>query len=114
LQLPLGAEENFRGIVDLVTMKAVVWEEESLGARYRQEEIPADLQDAARAARDRLLETLADTDERLMEKYLNGEEIPEAEVRAAVRASTVAMKVVPVICGSAFKTKGVQALLGAA
>src|SRR5882762_1711636 len=73
LQLPLGAEENFRGIIDIVTMKAIVWEDESLGARYRQEEIPEDHLEAARASRERLIEALADVDERLMEKYLNGE-----------------------------------------
>jgi elongation factor G len=113
LQLPLGAEENFRGILDLVTMKAIVWEDESLGARYREEEIPPDQLDAARAARERLLEALADVDEGLMEKYLNGEAISEAELRAAVRAGAVQMKLVPVVCGSAFKNKGVQPLLDA-
>src|SRR5213592_5065015 len=75
LQLPLGAEDNFRGVIDLVTMKAVVWEDESLGARYRQEDIPEDHLEAARASRERLVEALADVDERLMEKYLNGEAI---------------------------------------
>jgi elongation factor G len=113
LQLPLGAEENFRGVVDIVTMKAVVWEDESLGARYRQDEIPDDLADAARAARERLLEALADVDEKVMEKYLDGKDITEAEVRAAIRAGTVQMKLVPVVCGSAFKNKGVQPLLDA-
>src|ERR671937_3100026 len=72
LQLPLGAEETFRGVIDLVTMKAIVWEDESLGARYRQEEIPDDVREAANAARERLLEALADVNERLMEKYLDG------------------------------------------
>jgi elongation factor G len=113
IQLPLGAEDTFRGAVDIVTMKAIVWEDESLGARYRQEDIPADMQDAARAAREKVLEAAADQDERVMEKYLNGEEISEAEVRAALRAATVAMKIVPVVCGSAFKNKGVQPLLDA-
>jgi elongation factor G len=113
LQLPLGAEEAFRGVIDLVTMKAVVWEDESLGARYRQEEIPADLRAAAERARERLLEAVADIDERLMEKYLDGGAITEAEVRAAIRAGTLAMRVVPVLCGSAFKNRGVQPLLDA-
>ena len=113
LQLPLGAEDGFRGVVDLVTMKAVVWEDESLGARYRQDEIPDDYAEAARAGRERLLETLADVDERLMEKYLNGEAISEAEVRAAIRTGTVKMQIVPVVCGSSFKNKGVQPLLDA-
>jgi elongation factor G len=113
LQLPLGAEDEFRGVVDLVTMKAIVWEEESLGARYRQEEIPADVLDAAKAARERLLEAAADANERLMEQYLNGEDISEAELRAAIRAGAVRMQHVPVLCGSAFKNKGVQLLLDA-
>jgi elongation factor G len=113
IQLPLGSEESFRGIVDVVTMKAIVWEEESLGARYREEEIPADIRPAADAARERLVEAVADVDERLMEKYLEGTAISEGEVRAALRAGTVQMKIVPVICGSAFKNKGVQALLDA-
>jgi elongation factor G len=113
LQLPLGAEETFRGIVDLVTMKAVVWEDESLGARYRQEDVPADMQDAAAAAREKLIEAVADVDESLMEKYLDGGAISEAEVRAALRAGTTQMKIVPVLCGSAFKNKGVQPLLDA-
>jgi elongation factor G len=111
LQLPLGAEESFRGVIDLVTMKAVIWEDESLGARYREEEIPADQLETAKAAREKLLEALADVDEHLMEKYLNGEPISEAELRAAIRQGTVQMKLVPVTCGSAFKTKGVQNLL---
>ena len=113
LQLPLGAEENFRGVIDLVTMKAVVWEDESLGARYRQEDIPEDHLEAARASRERLIEALADVDERLMEKYLNGEAISEAEVRAAIRTGTLRMQVVPIVCGSSFKNKGVQPLLDA-
>src|SRR5436190_1737898 len=113
IQLPLGREEAFRGVIDLVTMKAIVWEDESLGARYRQEEIPAGEREAAHAARERLLEALADVSERLMEQYLNGEEIAEEEIRAAIRAGTVLMKIVPVVCGSAFKNKGVQLLLDA-
>src|SRR3989475_1817343 len=113
LQLPLGVEEEFRGIIDLVTMKAVVWEDESLGARYREEEIPADIRPAAEAARERLLEALADVSESLMERYLNGETISEADIRAVLRTGTVEMKLVPVVCGSAFKNKGVQPLLDA-
>jgi elongation factor G len=113
IQLPLGAEDTFRGAVDIVTMKSIVWDDESLGARYREEEIPAGMQDAVKAAREKVLEAVADQDERLMEKYLNGEEISETEIRAALRAATVAMKIVPVVCGSAFKNKGVQPLLDA-
>jgi len=113
LQLPLGREEAFRGVIDVVTMKAIVWEDESLGARYREEEIPAAEREAASAARERMVEALADVSERVMEKYLNGEEIAEEEIRAAIRTGTVQMKIVPVVCGSAFKNKGVQLLLDA-
>jgi elongation factor G len=113
LQLPLGAEENFRGVIDIVAMKAVVWEDESLGARYRQEEIPDSEREAVNAARERLLEALADTNERIMEKYLDGREISEDEIRDAIRAATLRMQIVPVVCGSAFKNKGVQPLLDA-
>ncbi len=113
VQLPLGVEEDLRGVIDLVTMKAVVWDDDSLGARYREDEIPEEYKERAAAARERLLEAASDVDEKLMEKYLNGEEIAEADIRAAVRAGTLAMKVVPVVCGSAFKNKGVQPLLDA-
>ena len=113
LQLPLGAEENFRGIVDIVRMRAVVWDNEDLGATFHDEDIPAGLAEAAAEAREHLLESLADVDEALMEKYLNGETISEDEIRAALRAGTLAMKIVPVTCGSAFKNKGVQPLLDA-
>jgi len=113
LQLPLGAEEHFRGVIDLGKMKAIVWDDENLGADYHEEEIPADLADAAAAAREKLLEAVSDVDEKLMEKYLNGEGISEDEIRAAVRTGTLAMKIVPVLCGSAFKNKGVQPLLDA-
>ena len=113
VQLPLGIEDDFRGVIDLVTMKAVVWEDESLGARYREEEIPADVRGAAEAAREQLLEAVADVSEPLMERYLNGEPISETDIRAAVRVGTLQMKLVPVVCGSAFKNKGVQPLLDA-
>ncbi len=113
LQLPLGKEEKFRGVIDLVRMKAIVWHDESLGAKYDEEEIPEDMRAAAAAARERLLEAVADVSEPLMEKYLNGEALSEDEIRAGIRAGTVAMKIVPVVCGSAFKNKGVQHLLDA-
>ena len=113
IQLPIGAEEHFRGIVDLVTMKALVWDDESLGARWREDEIPADMKDDVDAAREKLLEAVADVDERLLEKYLNGEAIDETEIRTAIRTATLQLKLVPVLCGSAFKNKGVQALLDA-
>jgi elongation factor G len=111
IQLPIGSEEHFRGVVDLVTMKAVLWDDDSLGARYRTEEIPADLQADAEAARGRLLEAVADVDEQLLEKYLEGQPIDEVELRAAIRKATLQLKFNPVLCGSAFKNKGVQLLL---
>jgi elongation factor G len=111
LQLPLGSEEHFRGVVDVVKQKAIVWDNEDLGASFHEEDVPADMADALADAREKLLEAIADVDESLMEKYLGGEPISEDEIRAAVRAGTLAMKLVPVFCGSAFKNKGVQPLL---
>jgi elongation factor G len=113
VQLPIGAEESFRGIVDLIAMKAILWDDDSLGARYRTEEIPADLLPTAEKYRAELLEAIADSDEALLEKYLDGGEISESEIREAVRKTTLAIKMIPVICGSAFKNKGVQPLLDA-
>ncbi len=111
LQLPIGTEENFRGVVDLVAMKAILWEDESLGARYKEEEIPAEMAEQVAEYREKLLEAAADADERLMEKYLEGAEIAEDEVRAAIRKATLGIKLVPVLCGTAFKNRGVQTLL---
>ena len=113
LQLPLGAEENFRGVIDVVRMKALAWNEDSLGAQFTEEDIPSDSVAAAEEARERLLEAVADVDETLMEKYLGGQDISEAEIRAAIRTATIKMTIVPVVCGSAFKNKGVQTLLDA-
>jgi len=113
LQLPVGAEDKFAGIVDLVTMKAVVWEDESLGAKFHEEPIPVDLQSQAAEYREKLLEAVADSDEAIMEKYLDGKEITEAELRKAIRHATLSLKIVPVVCGSAFRNKGVQPMLDA-
>ena len=113
MQLPIGAEDKFSGIVDLVTMKAVVWEDESLGAKFHEEEIPADLKDQAEEYREKLLEAAADGDEAVMEKYLEGKEISEAELRKGVRGATLSLKIVPVVCGTAFRNKGVQPMLDA-
>ena len=113
VQLPLGVEENFRGVIDLVGMRAIVWDDESLGARYRSEEIPPEYRDSAEAARERVLEAAADCDETIMEKYLSGEAISEDEIHRALRAGALSMRIVPVLCGSAFKNKGVQPLLDA-
>ncbi len=113
LQLPIGAEDKFSGVVDLVTMKAVVWKEESLGAKFYEEAIPADLQSQAAEYRDKLLEAVADSDEAIMEKYLEGKDVAETDLRKAIRQATLALKIVPVVCGSAFRNKGVQPMLDA-
>ncbi len=113
LQLPIGKEENFVGVIDLVAMQALIWDEENLGASFRTEEIAADMQADAEAARDKLLEAVADSDEALMEKYLEGQEIGIDELRAAVRKATLDLQIVPLLCGTAFKNRGVQPLLDA-
>jgi elongation factor G len=113
VQIPHGNEENFRGVIDLVRMKAVVWDEESLGARFHEEEIPESLLEEAKARREKLVEAAADADEGIMERYLEGQEPNETELRAAIRKAALDMKIVPVICGTAFKNKGVQPLLDA-
>jgi elongation factor G len=111
VQIPIGAEQNFKGVVDLITMKAIIWNDESMGAEYDVEEIPADLVDEAQEWRDKMLEIAANYDDALMEKYLEGEEITKEEIIAAIRKGTVAMEVTPMVCGSSYKNKGVQPLL---
>ncbi|MDA4109319.1 elongation factor G [Mycolicibacterium holsaticum] len=114
IQLPVGAEADFEGIVDLVEMKAKVWRGETkLGETYETVDIPADLVEKAEQYRNELLETVAETDEELLEKYLGGEELTVAEIKAAIRKLTVASELYPVLCGSAFKNKGVQPMLDA-
>jgi elongation factor G len=113
LQLPIGAEDKFIGVIDLVRMKAIVWEDESLGAKFRDEAIPEELASAASEYREKLIEAAADSDETIMEKYLEGREISEAELTKAIRSATLAIKIIPVLCGSAFRNKGVQPLLDA-
>nr|WP_089323718.1 elongation factor G [Desulfurobacterium atlanticum] len=113
IQIPIGAEDNFKGVVDLVRMKAIIWEEETLGAKFHEEEIPEDLIETAEEYREKLIEALADVDEEIMMKYLEGEEITEDEIKAAIRKGTLEIKFFPMICGSAFKNKGVQPLLDA-
>jgi elongation factor G len=113
IQLPIGVEEHFRGVIDLIGMKAILWDDDSLGARYRAEEIPSEFVEAAEQHREALLEAVAEGDEALLEKYLDGKEISESEIRAALRRACLDIKVIPVICGSAFKNKGVQPLLDA-
>ncbi|MEO7659768.1 MAG: elongation factor G [Pyrinomonadaceae bacterium] len=113
MQIPIGLEEHFKGVVDLITMKAFVWNDEAKGAKYDVTEIPADLVEAAKATREKLVEAVSAIDDDLMMKYLEGEEISEDEIRVALRKGTLAMKIVPVFTGSAFKNKGVQTLLDA-
>lgn len=113
LQIPYGAEEAFVGVIDLINMKAIVWEEETLGAKFHYEEIPAHLKDQAEEYRMLMLEKLADVNDAIMEKYLEGQEITPEEIKEAIREATCSLKLVPVLCGSAFKNKGVQPLLDA-
>ncbi len=115
LQLPIGAEDAFDGVVDLVEMKAITWRGTvEIGAEPTYEEIPpADLADKAAEYREKLLETVAESDEELMEKYFGGEELTVAEIKAAIRKMTVNSELYPVLCGSAFKNKGVQPMLDA-
>ncbi len=113
LQLPIGAEEKFRGLVDLVTMQAIVWDDESMGAKFDIIDIPADMVDDVEAAREALLEEISANDDELMEKYLGGEELTLDEIKAAIREGTRNIDFCPVLCGSAFKNKGVQTLLDA-
>ncbi len=113
IQIPIGAESDFRGVVDLITMKGIVWKDETLGAEYEIIDIPEDLQDLAQEWREKLIETLAEFNEDIMLKYLEEEEITEEDLRRAIRKSTIAFEVVPVLAGSAFKNKGIQPLLDA-
>jgi elongation factor G len=113
LQIPIGSEDAFVGVVDLVAERALYWEDESLGAEMREGEIPTELAEPVSAARDRLLEAAADFDEELMHRYLEGEAIDPEQLRKALRTGTLGFDIVPVLCGSAFKNKGVQPLLDA-
>ena len=111
IQIPIGRESEYRGSIDLVSMKAYVYDDETLGAKYKIEEIPADLVDKAKEYREKMLEAVAEFDDQVMEKYLNGQSLTEEEIHRVIRAATIKMKVIPVLCGSAFKNKGVQQLL---
>ncbi|MBW2066987.1 MAG: elongation factor G [Deltaproteobacteria bacterium] len=111
LQLPWGEEENFIGVIDLLRMKAIYWEEETLGAEFEEVEIPQDFMEEAMRSRESMLEALAEYDDELMERYLSEEEIDIHEIRRVIRSSTVDLKVVPVLCGSALRNKGIQPLL---
>ena len=111
VQIPIGAEENFKGVVDLIKMKAILWHDETMGAEYSIEEIPADLVDEAKEWHDKMVENAANFDDALMEKYLEGVEPTEEELIAAIRKATIAMELTPMVLGSSYKNKGVQSLL---
>ena len=111
VQIPIGAEENFKGVVDLIKMKAILWHDETMGAEYSVEEIPADLVDEAKEWHDKMVENAANFDDALMEKYLEGVEPTEEELIAAIRKATIAMELTPMVLGSSYKNKGVQSLL---
>ncbi|HEX2836193.1 MAG TPA: elongation factor G [Thermoanaerobaculia bacterium] len=113
LQLPIGAEDKFKGVIDLVQMKALVFKDETLGAKYDIEEIPAELRAEAESYREKMVESIAESHDELLEKYLAGETIEISELKAALRDATIHQKITPVICGTAFKNKGVQPLLDA-
>ncbi len=113
IQIPLGAEDAFEGVIDLMEMKAIRWLEETLGAKYEVVDIPPEYQEKAQEWREKMIETIVETDDELMEKYLEGQEITVEELRKALRKATINRQLVPVLCGSAFKNKGVQPLLDA-
>ena len=113
IQLPIGAEEDFKGVVDLVKMKAIYWSDETQGMTFEEKEVPADMQDLCAEWHEKMVEAAAESSEELMEKYLEGVALTEAEIKNAIRTRTVANEIVPILCGSAFKNKGVQAMLDA-
>ncbi len=113
LQLPIGAEEDFEGVIDLIKNKALYWEDESLGAKFRADEVPEPLQEVANAAREQLVEAAAEFDDDLMTRYLEGQDVSTESLVEVLRRATLALQVVPVLCGSSFKNKGVQPLLDA-
>ncbi|MBI5756784.1 MAG: elongation factor G [Nitrospirae bacterium] len=113
VQIPIGVEGTFRGPVDLITMNAVYFDDETLGAKYVVDEIPEDLRPLAKEYRDKMIEKLADCDDAVMEKYIAGKEVSAEEIKRALRKGTIAMKITPVLCGASFKNKGIQLLLDA-
>ena len=113
IQIPVGAEEHFKGIVDLVKMKAVIWRDETLGAEFDVTEIPEDLLEKAKAYREQMIEAVSEFDDRLFAKFVEGQPLTNEEISAGIRKATIALKIFPVICGSAFKNKGVQTMLDA-
>ncbi len=113
IQIPIGKENEFKGVVDLISMRAIIWHDDTLGAKFSYHEIPAELEDEAHVMREELIEKLADIDDTIMEKYLEGEEITEQEIKKALRKATISGELVPVLAGSAYKNKGIQPLLDA-
>jgi elongation factor G len=113
IQMPIGAEDQFKGVIDLIEMKSIVWKDETKGAEFIVEDVPGDLKDKAQSAREKMIEAIADADDEIATKYLEGREIGAEEIRAALRRGCIAIKLVPVVCGTAFKNKGVQPLLDA-
>ena len=113
IQIPIGAEDNFRGVVDLVEMRGIVWDDETMGAKYEVIDIPEELKEKAEEYREKLIEAVAETDEELLEKYLSGEELTTEEIKKGIKKGTLDMSITPMLCGSAFKNKGVQTLLDA-
>jgi len=111
VQIPIGSEEHFAGVVDLIRMKAIYWQEANMGSKYEEREIPADLQTLCEEWHENLIETAAEANEELMEKYLENNDLSEADIKQGIRSRTLANEIVPVFCGSAFKNKGVQAIL---
>src|SRR6202000_1561873 len=113
IQIPVGAEDQFKGVVDLVEMKAVLWRDETLGAQFDVVDIPADLLEKAKSYREQMIEAVSEFDDKLFEKFVEGAELSIEEIKAGIRKATIALKIFPVICGSAFKNKGVQTMLDA-
>src|SRR6201994_161810 len=113
IQIPVGAEDQFKGVIDLVEMKAVLWRDETLGAKFDVVDIPAEYAEKAKAYREQMIEAVSEFDDKLFEKFVNGETLSNDEIKAGIRKATIALKIFPVICGSAFKNKGVQTMLDA-
>src|SRR6195952_3061641 len=113
IQIPVGAEDQFKGIIDLVEMKAVIWRDETLGAEFDIVDIPEDLLEKAQEYREHMIEAVSEFDDKLMHKFIEGDALSVAEIKAGIRKATIAMKIFPVVCGSAFKNKGVQTMLDA-
>ena len=113
IQVPIGAEDSFKGVIDLVKMKAILWDEDNRGTTFRYVDVPADLEELSVEWREKMVEAAAESSDELMEKYLEGGELTEEEIKAGLRKRTVDLEIVPMLCGSAFKNKGVQAMLDA-